>query len=118
MLTHPTLDKLPARKRMGMDHALREQMQMPEMPAVPCEERRGWLVERESTARADRRLQTRLHQAKLRHTAGIEDSDYRHPRGLDKALMRSLAPCQWGRERHNVLSTGPTGIGNTWLACA
>ena len=48
----------------------------------------------------------------------IEDIDYRHPRGLDKAFMARLATCQWVRERHNVLITGPTGIGKTWLGCA
>jgi DNA replication protein DnaC len=103
---------------MGMYHALLEQMQMPEIPEVPFEERLGLLVDRESTARADRRLKTRLHQAKLRQTACIEDIDYRHPRGLDKALVRGLATCQWVRDRHNVLITGPTGIGKTWIACA
>ena len=111
MLTHPTLDKLQALKLMGMSHALLEQMQMPEMTEVPFEERLGLLVDRESTAREDRRLTTRLHQAKLRQTACIEDIDYRHPRGLDKSLMLSLATCQWVRNRHNVLITGPTGIG-------
>jgi IstB-like ATP binding protein len=111
MLTHPTLDKLQALKLMGMYHALMEQMQMPEITEVPFEERLGLLVDRESTARADRRLKTRLHQAKLRQTACIEDIDYRHPRGLDKSLVLSLATCQWVRDRHNVLITGPTGIG-------
>ena len=118
MLTHPTLDKLQALKLTGMYQALLEQMQMPEITAVPFEERLGLLVDRESTARADRRLKTRLHKAKLRQTACIEDIDYRHSRGLDKALVLSLATCQWVRERHNVLITGPTGIGKTWLACA
>ncbi len=111
MLPHPTLDKLQALKLMGMSHALMEQMQMPEMTEVPFEERLGLLVDRESTAREDRRLQTRLHQAKLRHTACLEDIDYRHPRGLDKSLVLSLATCQWIRDRHTVLITGPTGIG-------
>ena len=118
MLTHPTLDKLQALKLMGMYHALMEQMQMPEITEVPFEERLGLLVDRESTAREERRLKTRLHQAKLRQTACIEDIDYRHPRGLDKSLMLSLATCQWVRNRHHVLITGPTGIGKTWLACA
>ncbi len=54
----------------------------------------------------------------LRLSASLEDLDYRHPRGLDKSLMLRLASCQWVHERHNVLVTGPTGIGKTWLACA
>jgi DNA replication protein DnaC len=59
-----------------------------------------------------------LQRAKLRLSACIEDIDYRHPRGLDQSLMTKLATCQWVYERHNVLITGPTGIGKTWLACA
>ena len=68
-------------------------------------------MDRESTARADRRLQTRLLKAKLRQSACLEDIDYRHPRGLDKSLVLSLATCQWVRDRHNVLIMGLTGIG-------
>jgi len=117
-LTHPTLDKLHALQLLGMDHALREQMPRPEITEVPFEERLGLLGDRESTAREARRLKTRLHQAKLRQTACIEDIDYPHPRGLDKSLLRSLSTGQWVRDRHNVLITGPTGIGKPWLACA
>jgi len=101
-----------------MYQALVEQLQMPDIAALTFEERLGLLVDRESTERENRRLTTRLRQAKLRQTACIEDIDYRHPRGLDKSLMARLATCQWVRERHNVLITGPTGIGKTWLGCA
>src|SRR5207237_8633309 len=72
----------------------------------------------ELTEREDRRLTTRLRQAKLRQAACLEDLDSRQPRGLDKALMTALATGQWIRDRHNVLITGPTGIGKTWIACA
>src|SRR5262249_61990916 len=58
------------------------------------------------------------HKSQLRHMACIEAIDYRHLRGLEKALMARLATCQWVREQHNVLITGPTGIGKTWLGCA
>jgi DNA replication protein DnaC len=75
------------------------------------EERLGLLVDREMTERHDRRLKTRLRQAKLRLSASIEDIDYRHTRGLDKSLMMSLASCQWVKDRRNILITGPTGIG-------
>src|SRR5262249_8124987 len=96
---------------MVMYQALLEQTQMLEITELCFEERLGLLVDRELTAREDRRLKTRLHKAKLRQTSCIEDIDYRHPRGLDKSLMLSLATCQWIRDRHNVLITGPTGIG-------
>ena len=111
MLNHPTLDQLVALKLTGMAKALSEQMAVPESQALSFEERLGLLVDREMTLRSDRRLTTRLRQAKLRLSASIEDIDYRHPRGLDKALMLRLASCQWVQERHNVLITGPTGIG-------
>ena len=111
MLTHPTLDKLQTLKLSGMYHALAEQLQMADIAALSFEERFGLLVDRELTERDNRRLTTRLRQAKRRQTACIEDIDYRHPRGLDKTLMARLATCQWVRERHNVLITGLTGIG-------
>jgi DNA replication protein DnaC len=62
-------------------------------------------------------LTTRLRQATLRQAACLEDLDYHQPRGLEKSLMTTLAACQWMRDRHNVLITGPTGIGTTWIAC-
>ena len=89
-----------------------------DIDALAFEERLGLLVDREMTERDQRRLKTRLQRAKLRLSACIEDIDYRHPRGLDRASMTKLATCQWVHERHNVLIIGPTGIGKTWLACA
>lgn len=118
MLHHPTLDKLQTLRLTGMVKALSEQMHLPESADLSFEERLGLLVDRELTERRDRRLTARLRQAKLRLSACLEDLHYRHPRGLEKSLMSTLASCQWIRERHNVLITGPTGIGKTWLACA
>jgi DNA replication protein DnaC len=118
MLTPPTLDKLQTLKLSGMYHALVEQLQMADIAALSFEERFGLLVDRECTERDTRRLTTRLRQAKLRQTACIEAIAYRHPRGLDQALMARLVTCQWVREHHTVLITGPTGIGQTWLGCA
>ena len=118
MLTHPTVDKLQALKFKGMAKALTEQLQMPDIGELPFEERLGLLVDREMTERDNARLQTRLRNAKLRHSACIEDIDYRHPRGLDRALINSLAACQWVNEHLNILITGPTGVGKTWIACA
>jgi DNA replication protein DnaC len=118
MLTHPTLDKLQHLKFTGMAAALAEQMQMPDIEELAFEERLGLLVDREFTERENRRLSSRLRRARLKHNAALEDIDYRHPRGLDKSLIQFLATCQWVKEHLNILITGPTGVGKTWIACA
>jgi DNA replication protein DnaC len=118
MLTHPTLEKLRSLKLSGMVKALEEQIQMVDLKELSFEERLGLLVDREVTERRNRKLQTLLKKAKLRLNASIEDIDYRHPRDLDKSLVLSLASCQWVEEHNNILITGPTGVGKSYLACA
>ena len=118
MLRHPTLEKLSTLRLTGMVTALQEQLQLPDMGSLSFEERLGLLVDRELTDRENRRLQSRLRQAKLRQAATLEDLDYRVPRGFDKPLLTTLATTQWVRDHHNVLITGPTGVGKPWLACA
>ena len=118
MLKHPTLDKLHALKLTGMAAALADQSATTDITELTFEERLGLLVDREMTERDNRRMTSRLRRAKLRHTAILEDIDYRNSRGLDKGLVQSLANCQWVKEHLNVLITGPTGVGKTWLACA
>lgn len=118
MMNHPTLDKLERLKFTGMARAFAEQLDTADIDALDFQARFALLVDREWTERHNRQLTNRLRRAKLRHDACIEDIDYRTPRGLDKALIASLASSQWVRERLNVLITGPSGIGKTWLACA
>jgi DNA replication protein DnaC len=118
MLTHPTLEKLQALRLTGMARAFQDQQQLPQVDSLSFEERLGLLVDREMTDRENRRLQTRLHQARLRQQAALEDIDFRHPRGLDKSLIVQLASCHWVAQHHNILITGPTGCGKTFLACA
>ena len=118
MLNHPTLDKLHELRFTGMAKALSEQMALPDIDDLSFEERLGLLVDREATEREDRRLQTRLRQAKLKQNACIEDIDFKQSRGLDKSLILDLAQCQWIKKHLNLLITGPTGVGKTWVACA
>jgi DNA replication protein DnaC len=118
MLTHPTMEKLNTLKLTGMVKALTEQQQMAEVDSLGFEERLGLLVDREATERESRKLATRLKKAKLRQSASIEDLDFRRSRGMDKALILSLAACAWITKGINVLVCGPTGVGKSYLACA
>jgi DNA replication protein DnaC len=118
MLLHPTLEKLTTMRFTGMAAALEEQMQMDGLDNMTFEERLGILLDREQAVRETRRMKTRLRKAKLRQNGCIEDIDFRHPRGLDKSLVARLADCQWIRKHNNLIITGPTGVGKSYLACA
>ena len=118
MLRHPTIEKLIELKLTGMAEALEEQGRHPDISALIFEERLGLLVDHEKTLRDNRRLKTRLRKARLRLLACIEDIDFRLPRGLDKALVLSLADCSWIRHGENILITGATGSGKTFISCA
>ena len=118
MLHHPTLDKLQQLKLTGMRRALLDQAALPEVAAIPFEERLGLLVDCELTERSNRRMQMRLRTAKLKQNTALEDIDFKSPRGLDRSLILKLADCDWVSAHLNILISGPTGVGKTWLACA
>jgi DNA replication protein DnaC len=118
MLMQPTREHLLTLRLTGMLQALEEQLGQPAMAELSFEERLAMLVDREVLYRENRRLDRLLRAAKLRVGACVEDIDYRHPRGLEKARMASLVALDWVRQSLNLCLTGPTGCGKTWLACA
>lgn len=118
MLIHPTVDKLNTLRLSGMVKALEEQSQMSDIGELSFEERLGLLVDREMTERDNRSLKRRLKKARLRQNASMEDIDLRHSRGMEKAVISKLASCRWIKDRLNILITGPTGVGKSYIGCA
>lgn len=115
-MNNQTVEKLCQMKLHGMAAGFHEQLQNPNIGELCFEDRFAMIVEKEWTSRENRKLAIRLKTAKLKRQASIEDIDFRHPRGLDKAMTLSLATCEWIRNHHNVVITGPTGIGKSYLA--
>ena len=118
MLTHPTHDRLVALGLTGMAKALDEQRGQRNVEGLTFEERLGLLVDREAAERESKRLVTRLKYANLRQDAAIEDLNTKAARGLDRALFARLATGEWIARRQDLLITGKTGTGKSWLACA
>jgi DNA replication protein DnaC len=119
MLNQPTIHKLCAMRMRGMAEALQQQMQEPDIHQLSFEERLGLLIDRQWDWRQNRALERRLRNARLQGPACVEDIDYRTPRGLDRAIVRSLTQqSAWVEAHQNLFLTGPTGIGKTWLARA
>ena len=118
MLLQQTIDRLHEMKLTGMAQALEEQQGIPDMQDLSFDDRLALLLERESTARADRRLKRLLQLARLRLQASVEDVDFRVRRGLDKSVFLRLAGCDWIRQNQVVLIVGATGTGKTYLSCA
>jgi DNA replication protein DnaC len=118
MLTHPTYDQLLALGLTGMAKALEEQRRQRNVEGLSFEERLGLLVDREAVERESKPLVLRLKYANLRQSAVVEDLDTQAARGLDKALFAKLAAGEWIARRQDLLITGKTGTGKSWLACA
>jgi DNA replication protein DnaC len=119
VLTHPTLDQMHILGLAGMAAAWRDIAEQDSAAGLSREEWLGLMLDREIACRADRRLANRLANAKLRFAdACIENIDFTAHRGIDRRNILSLAQGAWLKAHENLIITGQTGTGKTWLGCA
>lgn len=119
MLNEPTMQKLTTLQLSAMALAWAEQQKDPRVGTLSFDERFALLVDAEYLARDNRRLQRLLKGAQLRiPSACIEDVKASAQKGIDPGMLRQLASCTWTREHLNVLISGLTGVGKSYLACA
>lgn len=119
MLMEHTLHTLKALRLPGMLAAFEEQQMSSTVANLSFDERFTLLVDREQSWRENRRISRLLREAKLKSSqACLEDVRYSPGRKLDKSMIAQLGSCQWIRAHQNLILTGATGCGKTWLACA
>jgi DNA replication protein DnaC len=118
VLTNATVEKMHALKLTALAEAFQAQLGRPEFQDLDFAERVGMLVDAEWTSREQRKQRRRLRAARLRHQACLEDVDWAAPRGLDRSVILSLGTCGFIQDHRNLLITGSTGVGKSYLACA
>ena len=113
-----TMERLYSLRLTGMAKALEDQMLRGGASELTFEERVTLMVDRQWDFRERRRVERRVRSAKLKQGACAEDIDYRYNRGLDRVVVENLLACHWIRAGRNLIVTGATGLGKSWLACA
>ena len=118
MLIEPLMTQLQTLGLRGMSRALERQQQNPDAAALPFEDRLTLLLQHEQAERQSYRLAQRLRWARLPQMACVEDIDTKTARGLERGRLTQLTDLAWIGQRLNVLLSGPTGVGKSYLACA
>jgi DNA replication protein DnaC len=112
------MSQLRELKLTAMAEKFREQSEQPEMASLSFEERLALLVEAEWLARKSKRFARLITQAGFRFSAFLEDIDYQSKQGISKPEALRLCTGNYLKKNLNVLVSGPTGVGKTYLVCA
>jgi len=113
-----TLDKMRKLKFFGMYHAFQSTLETGKTQDYTADELLAHLVEAEWDDRHNRRIERQIYYAKFRYKASVEDVHYHADRSIDRNQIMRLADCTFIDRNENLLITGSTGIGKSYIASA
>ena len=113
-----TVQQLRNMKLNGFIEAFKEQKESTQYGDLAFDERFSLLVDREYLRRKNNRIKTAIKHARLKQAASLDRIDFEANRKLNKAKILEFAGCGWISEKQNIIISGPTGAGKTFIACA
>ena len=116
MNNEATITRMQKMKLYGMLRAFNQSMEAGMMGKVTPDELLGHLIDAEWDDRHNRRLQRLIKAAKFRYQASLDEIDFNLDRGLDKNMLLRLSSSRWIEKRRDIIITGPTGVGKSFLA--
>jgi len=117
-MKNASLETLRQMKLEGMAGAYQAVLSLPVNKQPDAHKMLARLVDAEQHHRSHKRMQMFLRLSKLRYQATVPDIDCSEQRNLSKEKLMTLADCSYLDRGENILVTGATGCGKSYLVCA
>jgi len=118
MNNHSTLEKMKELKLYGMQQAFESALQTGGNQTLTADELLTFLIESEHSFRQTARIKAAIRNAKFRYSATIEQVNFSQSRNLQKNQFMRLGDCSFIEKKENIIITGATGVGKSYLASA